>query len=125
MPTILVEQAELGIKPILIQFNIDSDFLSELKIQDSVESILFELEKEEFELPFGQLTYRDPTFLPGVVTLQVFGSTVECLPRTLVINQQEIEWNSIETYAVDCTAWEGSDNLDESFEEASNQALTP
>jgi hypothetical protein len=113
MPGILVEQAELGIKPILIQFNVNSDFLKDLKIQESGLSILFELEQEKFELPFGRLSYRDPTFLPGVVTLEVFGATIECLPRTLVINQKELEWNSAEKITVDCSEWSGPDQLDE------------
>lgn len=125
MPGILVEQAELGIKPVLIQFNVNSDFLKELKISDSDDSVLFELEKEEFELPFGELSYRDPTFLPGVVTLEVFGSTIECLPRTLIINQKELAWNSLETFTVDCSDWSGPDQLDEKLEEAPNEASEP
>ena len=125
MPGILVEQAELGIKPVLIQFNVNSDFLKELKISDSGDSILFELEKEVFELPFGELSYRDPTFLPGVVTLKVFGSTIECLPRTLVINQKELVWNSLETFAVDCSDWSGPVQLDEKSEQAPNEVSAP
>lgn len=113
MPGILVEQSELGIKPTLVQFNVNSDFLKELKIPDNSQSILFELEKEEFDLPFGRLSYRDPTFLPGVVTLEVFGATLECLPRTLVIDQKELEWNSVETITVDCSEWNGVEQLDE------------
>lgn len=113
MPGILVEQSELGIKPTLVQFNVNSDFLKELKIPDNSQSILFELEKEEFDLPFGRLSYRDPTFLPGVVTLEVFGATIECLPRTLVIDQKELEWNSVETITVDCSEWNGVEQLDE------------
>jgi hypothetical protein len=113
MPGIMVEQSELGIKPTLVQFNVNSDFLKELKIPDNAQSILFELEKEEFDLPFGLLSYRDPTFLPGVVTLEVFGAIIECLPRTLVVNQKELEWNSLQTITVDCSAWNGPEQLDE------------
>jgi hypothetical protein len=46
------------------------------------------------ELPFGQLIYQDPTFLPGTVTLHMFGHQVEFLPRVLTIDKQEYPWKN-------------------------------
>ncbi len=42
---------------------------------------------------FGKLLFTDLTFLPGVVTLDLFGHEVELLPRTLVINRKSIPWS--------------------------------
>ena len=44
-------------------------------------------------VPFGQVIYEDLTFLPGVVTLDLFGHEVELLPRTLIANKKEIAWS--------------------------------
>jgi hypothetical protein len=45
-------------------------------------------------LPFGELIYEDPTFLPGTVTMRLFGHRVELLPRVLTIDKQEHPWRS-------------------------------
>ena len=47
-----------------------------------------------FELPFGRCLYTDLTFLPGVVTCELFGHEVEFMPRTLVVDKQEIAWQT-------------------------------
>ena len=44
------------------------------------------------ELPFGELLYQDPTFLPGTVTMRLFGHTVEVLPRVLSVDKKEYPW---------------------------------
>jgi hypothetical protein len=45
-------------------------------------------------LPFGELLYQDPTFLPGTVTMRLFGHTVELLPRVLSVDKREYPWRS-------------------------------
>jgi hypothetical protein len=45
-------------------------------------------------LPFGELIYQDPTFLPGTVTLRLFGHVVEMLPRVLTVDKKEYPWQS-------------------------------
>ncbi len=47
-----------------------------------------------FEVPYGQCIFMDTTFLPGSVTLRLFGHTVEMLPRTLIIDKQEYPWRA-------------------------------
>jgi hypothetical protein len=44
------------------------------------------------DLPFGELIYQDPTFLPGTVTLRLFGHQVELLPRVLTVDKKEYPW---------------------------------
>jgi hypothetical protein len=43
-------------------------------------------------VPFGSVKFLDTTFLPGTVTLELFGHEVEFLPRTLIIDKQEQPW---------------------------------
>ncbi len=45
-------------------------------------------------VPFGQVVFQDPTFLPGTITFDFWGHRVELMPRTMVINQAEIPWHS-------------------------------
>jgi hypothetical protein len=47
-----------------------------------------------FAIPYGQCIFEDLTFLPGTVTLQVFGHEVELLPRTLIVDRREQSWTS-------------------------------
>jgi hypothetical protein len=45
-------------------------------------------------LPFGQMIFQDPTFLPGTVTMRLFGHEIELLPRVLIIDKKEIPWRT-------------------------------
>jgi hypothetical protein len=45
-------------------------------------------------LPFGELIYQDPTFLPGTVTMSLFGHQIEVIPRVLTIDHKEYPWRS-------------------------------
>jgi hypothetical protein len=45
-------------------------------------------------LPFGELIFQDPTFLPGTVTMRQFGHVVELLPRVLTVDKKEYPWQS-------------------------------
>lgn len=45
-------------------------------------------------LPYGKLLYEDLTFLPGVVTFDLFGHEVELLPRVLIVNKKETRWEA-------------------------------
>ncbi len=44
------------------------------------------------KVPFGRVLFLDTTFLPGTVTLELFGHVVEFLPRVLTIDKQEFRW---------------------------------
>jgi hypothetical protein len=44
------------------------------------------------EIPFGEMIFQDPTFLPGTVTMKQFGHEIELLPRVLIIDKKEIPW---------------------------------
>ena len=44
------------------------------------------------EMPFGKVVFQDPTFLPGTLTMDLFGHEVEALPRVLIIDKKEVAW---------------------------------
>ena len=48
-------------------------------------------------IPFGKVRFLDTTFLPGTVTLDLYGHEVELLPRVLIIDKKEHMWRSGET----------------------------
>jgi hypothetical protein len=50
--------------------------------------------------PFGRIIFQDLTFLPGTVTLDLFGHEVELLPRVLIIDKQEYAWKTGEVVSV-------------------------
>lgn len=43
-------------------------------------------------LPYGPVLFLDTTFLPGNVTLDVFGHLVEIVPRTLYLDGRDVGW---------------------------------
>ena len=45
-------------------------------------------------VPFGSVKFEDLTYLPGAVTLDLFGHEIELLPRTLFLNRKEHPWKS-------------------------------
>jgi hypothetical protein len=55
------------------------------------------------QVPFGRVRFHDLTYLPGTVTLDVYGHEVELLPRTLVLNTKEVGWTNDITYVLSPT----------------------
>ncbi|MBI3882177.1 MAG: hypothetical protein HY301_19215 [Verrucomicrobia bacterium] len=51
-------------------------------------------------LPFGHVIFHDLTFLPGTMTMGLFGHEIELLPRTLVVNRKEVPWESGKTISL-------------------------
>jgi hypothetical protein len=59
---------------------------------NSTTSRFAEAKPVPFDVPFGKCIFLDTTFLPGTVTLQLFGHEIELLPRALIIDHQEHPW---------------------------------
>jgi hypothetical protein len=55
---------------------------------------------QHLQTPFGRVRFHDLTYLPGTVTLDVYGHEVELLPRTLVLNTKEVGWTNDITYVL-------------------------
>ena len=47
-----------------------------------------------WDLPYGKCVFMDTTFLPGTVTMDLFGHEIELIPRVLTIDQKEMPWVS-------------------------------
>jgi hypothetical protein len=46
------------------------------------------------DLPFGEMVFHDPTFLPGTVVMRLFNHHVQLLPRVLTIDGKEYPWRT-------------------------------
>src|SRR6267378_294336 len=53
-----------------------------------------------FQLPFGKCIFMDATFLPGTLTLSLFGHEIEFLPRVMIIDHEEHPWRTDEQIAL-------------------------
>ena len=51
-------------------------------------------DRVEQPVPFGRVIYEDLTFLPGVVTFDLFGHEVELLPRVLIVDKRQVPWRN-------------------------------
>lgn len=83
-PQLIIRQPHLGIGAASIAF----PGANPASLNDT--TIRFETPRTP--LPFGRVIYDDLTFLPGVVTMEVFGHEIELLPRTLYVNRRPIPW---------------------------------
>ncbi|MBI3415059.1 MAG: hypothetical protein HY043_07025 [Verrucomicrobia bacterium] len=45
-------------------------------------------------VPFGKVIFEELMWLPGTVTLDLFGHEVQLLPRVLTINRKEFAWRT-------------------------------
>jgi hypothetical protein len=83
-PSLRIAQTQLGITQ-LISF-------PARKTQPPNLSRTVRFEQGTTELPFGEMIFQDPTFLPGTVTMRLFGHDIELLPRVLTIDKKEYAW---------------------------------
>jgi hypothetical protein len=87
-PTIVIDQPKLAITNVQIRFAGET-----LPVTNSPVTLVFREPKlVPYEVPFGQCVFMDTTFLPGTLTLQLFGHEIELLPRVLVVDRQEHPW---------------------------------
>jgi hypothetical protein len=84
-PTIVIQQHPLGIRDVRILFPGEST---------DAEATRIRFDAPELPAPWGRVKYADLTYLPGVITLELFGHEIELLPRTLYVNRHAIPWTS-------------------------------
>jgi len=84
-PRILVSQASIGLEQMAILFHTET-------ASNATGHVSFDQVRRP--VPFGRVLYEDLTFLPGVVTFDLFGHEIELLPRVLIANKQKIRWRS-------------------------------
>lgn len=82
-PSVTVRNAKLKIDQILVFTNANFAFPSPVTLDYALPST---------NTPFGKIIYQDATFLPGILTYQLFGHEIELLPRTLAVDRKEVPW---------------------------------
>ncbi|HEY3863073.1 MAG TPA: hypothetical protein VGO59_14420 [Verrucomicrobiae bacterium] len=83
-PSIIIRQTNMAVSETLV-------FPGQTaKTRNATNTIIFDGTPPD--LPFGELLYQDPTFLPGTVTLRVFGHQVEFFPRAFTVDKKERPW---------------------------------
>jgi hypothetical protein len=89
-----IRQPALGIGPVTILFAGEP-------YTNDVMNVRFDTPRKP--VPVGRVKYDELTYLPGVVTLDLFGHELELLPRTLYVNRVPHAW-SLSTNLVLTTA---------------------
>lgn len=86
---LIINQPTLNIRDLRIAFP-DATAQS-----NAVERVTFtKARATPYPVPFGQCVFQDLVFLPGTVTLQLFGHEIQLLPRVLTIDKIERAWRS-------------------------------
>ena len=91
-PVLIVTQTQLAPQPRMIRFpGVDATALS----QGGPETLVFDQPRPvPFPVPFGRCIFLDTTFLPGTAAFELFGHTIELMPRALIIDNDEHPWGS-------------------------------
>ena len=84
-PVLIVSQAKLGLSDVIIVVHGEN-------AGNALGQVSFDQVKRP--VPFGKVIYEDLTFLPGVVTFDLFGHEIELLPRALIADKKLVEWKS-------------------------------
>jgi hypothetical protein len=96
-PAIVIDQPRLGITNVTLVFEGQSAERSPLQRPPWR---FAEARPVPFDVPYGRVIFLDTTFLPGTVTMQLFGHEIEFIPRVLVLDNEEHAWRSGETIRV-------------------------
>ncbi len=88
-PLLVINQPKLAIT------NVEINFVDEVNLLTNPVKMTFrQPEPVPYPVPFGQCIAMDTRYLPGAVTFQLFGHTIELRPRALAIDTQEHPWSS-------------------------------
>jgi hypothetical protein len=90
-PRLTINQSALGLNNVHIEFPGET--------ADTVQETV-RFHSPEQPVPLGRVLYEDLTYLPGVVTLELFGHEIELLPRVLYLNRQAQPWRTNTTISL-------------------------
>ena len=86
-PSVVASQQKLNLASVTFVF-------PDVRIEQANLSRMIIFDSPITNIPFGKVLFLDTTFLPGTVTMDLFGHEIELLPRVLVLNRKEIPWKS-------------------------------
>jgi hypothetical protein len=87
-PAIFIDQPTLGITNVTLIF--EGQHAEESPAPHRMH--FAEAREVPFDVPYGKVIFLDTTFLPGTVTLQMFGHEIELIPRVLVLDHTAHPW---------------------------------
>lgn len=93
-PAIVINQKSLGVSNVTVVLSgepLAEDFQQSDLVFDQAANT-------PFPVPHGQVIFQDLTFLPGTVTLDLRGHGIELLPRVIILNTNEVPWDSGAVY---------------------------
>lgn len=82
-PAIVVNQPHLGIRDVRLVLHGE---------QSTHPTTTVQFDGLDKDAGFGEVIYTDLTFLPGVVTLNLFGHEIELVPRLLFVDRRAVPW---------------------------------
>jgi hypothetical protein len=91
-PLLVINQPALGIQNVRV-------LLQGEKATNAGGVVRFEHPKR-LGTPYGRVRFHDLTYLPGTITLDLYGHEIELLPRALFLNTKEIAWQSDSFFAL-------------------------
>ncbi|MBA4148921.1 MAG: hypothetical protein H0X66_12465 [Verrucomicrobia bacterium] len=86
-PQLVISQETLNIQNQTITF-------SDQQLTEKNLSQIVRFDGPTTNAPFGEIVFQDPTFLPGTVAFNFWSHGVEFMPRTMIINKEEVHWNT-------------------------------
>ncbi len=89
-PTIVIRQPGLGVERFQLVFAGE-------RAPTNFTPVTVRFDTPQQKVPVGEFLYDDLMYLPGVVTLNLFGHGIELLPRTLIVNGREEPWRATAT----------------------------
>jgi hypothetical protein len=101
-PHLIIDQRSLSIS------NVEITFPGQICPLTNLVIAFAQPQPVPYEMPYGQCVFMDTTFLPGTVTLRLFGHEIELLPRVLIIDRKEHPWKTGDTIRLAPTSTSGS-----------------
>jgi hypothetical protein len=94
-PAVVINQSALGIT------NLEISFPGESATNTVALTLVFAQPRPvPYPVPYGECVFMDTTFLPGTVTFRLFGHEIELLPRVLIVDHKEQQWNQASAIAL-------------------------
>lgn len=59
--------------------------------------------KPKMPTPYGRVRFQDLTYLPGTITLDLYGHEIEMIPRALFLNTKEVAWEDNTSFVLSPT----------------------
>jgi hypothetical protein len=86
VPTLVIRQPHLGIEAVQLEFPVES-------YTNPAATVRFDTPRQP--LPVGEVKHDDLSYLPGVVTLEIYGHEIELMPRQLYVNRRSHAWSAL------------------------------